>query len=288
MMVRLRHGVRLEGAWHREAAVRPITGADEARLAELADAPETARATALAAATTSRMGGAAPSADDVRALAVGDRERLLMALYRVTFGPAIDAIARCGAAGCGAAMDLTLSLDELLTEPAPAGVPAPDGEPSAYETTLTGEHEGWRARFRLPTGGDLEAAGVAARVDPGGAADLLVEQCVLEVSDREGRARGVGELGPDARQAIGEAARRLDPCAETTLQLTCPACGASSTALFDVGPFLLATLGRPGEVFEDVHRLARAYRWSEADILALPVARRRRYLELVAADREPA
>lgn len=287
MVVHLRHGVRRDGVWHREAAVRPITGADEARLAELGEAPEAARATALAAATTAGIGRAATTAEDVRALVVGDREQLLMALYRVTFGPAIDAIARCEAAACGAAMDLELSVDGLLASSGPTEAPAPDGEPPAYETTLAGEDQGWRVRFRLPSAGDLEAASVVARVDPARAGELILERCVLSVRDPDGRARAVRDLGPDARRAIGEASRRLDPHAETTLQLACPACGASSTALLDVGVFLLAALGRPGDVFEDVHRLASAYRWSEADILALPIARRRRYLELVAAERAP-
>jgi hypothetical protein len=35
----------------------------------------------------------------------------------------------------------------------------------------------------------------------------------------------------------------------------------------------------------DVHRLARAYHWSEEDVLALPVTRRRRYLAHVDRDR---
>jgi hypothetical protein len=34
----------------------------------------------------------------------------------------------------------------------------------------------------------------------------------------------------------------------------------------------------------DVHRLASVYHWSEADILALPLPRRRRYLARLDAD----
>jgi hypothetical protein len=36
-------------------------------------------------------------------------------------------------------------------------------------------------------------------------------------------------------------------------------------------------------LYTEVDRLARAYHWSEEAILALPVSRRRSYLELVAA-----
>ena len=37
-----------------------------------------------------------------------------------------------------------------------------------------------------------------------------------------------------------------------------------------------------GRMLLDIHALARAYGWSESDILALPPRRRQAYLELVA------
>jgi hypothetical protein len=40
---------------------------------------------------------------------------------------------------------------------------------------------------------------------------------------------------------------------------------------------------RRGGLLLEIDQLARAYHWSEADILAIPAARRRRYLALIDA-----
>jgi hypothetical protein len=52
--------------------------------------------------------------------------------------------------------------------------------------------------------------------------------------------------------------------------------------LLDAGEFLYRELAGAGDVlFREVHRLAFHYHWREADILALPGEKRRRYLNLV-------
>ena len=42
---------------------------------------------------------------------------------------------------------------------------------------------------------------------------------------------------------------------------------------------------RPDSLLTDTHRIASAYGWSEAEILALPRTRRRRYADLIAQER---
>ena len=61
-------------------------------------------------------------------------------------------------------------------------------------------------------------------------------------------------------------------------QATCPECDAE--LLVEVDPYLTLSLARD-EIFGEVHTLARHYHWSEAEILALPQARRRLYLGLI-------
>jgi len=58
----------------------------------------------------------------------------------------------------------------------------------------------------------------------------------------------------------------------------CPACGASNEIAVD--PYLVLAAS-PEELFVEVHLLASAYHWSEAEILALPRARRQLYLRLI-------
>lgn len=48
-------------------------------------------------------------------------------------------------------------------------------------------------------------------------------------------------------------------------------------------------MSRAGDrMIADVHRLALAYHWSEPEILALPLPRRRRYLSALEAERDAA
>ena len=84
-------------------------------------------------------------------------------------------------------------------------------------------------------------------------------------------------------RAVGQALGDADPQADVELALSCTACGHRWATRFDVVEFLWHELDRRLRgVLGEVHLLARAYGWTEADILALPDRRRRRYLELLA------
>jgi hypothetical protein len=82
--------------------------------------------------------------------------------------------------------------------------------------------------------------------------------------------------------AVAEAMGRADPQAAAEIALTCPACAHRWTVAFDAGAFLWAEIQAwAQQILRDVHTLAAAYGWNEAEILALPPARRRAYLDLV-------
>ena len=75
-----------------------------------------------------------------------------------------------------------------------------------------------------------------------------------------------------------------DPGAETLLSLVCPPAPIRWQSVLDVATFFwdeLATRAR--RLLREVHTLARAYGWREAEILALPGRRRQTYLDLVGA-----
>jgi hypothetical protein len=74
----------------------------------------------------------------------------------------------------------------------------------------------------------------------------------------------------------------VDPQALVGVSMQCPDCGHGWDARFDIWTFLWEEVeARSRALLMDVHALARAYGWSEADVLGLPEARRRAYLELV-------
>lgn len=250
--VQLRHG---------DAAVRALTGLEEELLASggLAGA---ARTTRLLARCVERLGDEpepiAPAT--LRELVVGDREALLLAVFRCTFGDHLELVAACPA--CEASLDLRVPVADLLG--AGAG-----GEPAERHVLET---EGVRVTFRLPTGGDQEAAADAPDVD--GAVTALLDRCVLAVQPPAPAGRFAA--------ALGERMAQLDPRAEALLDVGCEACGERFAVPLDAGDLLAGeAAARSGGLLREVHQLALGYHWSEHDILALSTPRRRRYLALL-------
>ena len=264
--VTLPHGLIRDGSRRTAALLRPPTGADEAFLVERRGTTPAELVTELLARCVLDLDGETVGRDEVRALTVGDREALLLHLRAAAHGERISCTVDCGA--CGERMDLDVSVADAL-------VPAYADAPALHETRV-GEYT---VTFRLPTGADQEAAARAA--DPVAGGRLLVERCVAEVR-RRGRPVPGGVPEPVV-EALPVAMAELDPQAETRVALRCPECDAPLEALLDAATVVLAELAGSSERLTlEVHALALHYHWSEDDILALELPRRRRYLELLA------
>jgi hypothetical protein len=201
-----------------------------------------------------------------RDLSVGQRDTLLMDLRGRLFGTAVTALAACPA--CGEQLEVTFDLDDVRARP-----PGDPTEPVEVE------HEGYTVRARPPTTGDLAALDTAVpRPD---APDRLLERCVLDARRVDGEV-AVGELPDVVRARLETLLAEADPQADVQVVLTCPDCGRTWSALFDIVSFLWQELDAwaRGLVVE-VHDLASVYGWSEADILAMSPYRRSLYLDLV-------
>lgn len=269
--LRLPHGTWVAGTHCREAQVWAITGADQEFVAEAAaglSLPE--RTTALLARCVT-VPPTAPQTrpDDVAQLTVGDRQALLLALRRATLGDALSCLLHCPEAACGQPMDVALHVGALLQPP----YPAPQAD---YERTLA---NGLRVRFRLPTGADEHAA---ARVTPWSAeaaAEVMLRRCVQSVHNGDAP---VADWPAERLAELPAHMAALDPQGELRLDAVCPECGAPFTATLDAADYLFRELAaRAGELYREVHRLALHYHWSERDILALPLTKRQRYLDMV-------
>jgi hypothetical protein len=74
----------------------------------------------------------------------------------------------------------------------------------------------------------------------------------------------------------------LDPQGDVQLALNCPSCRHHWTAPFDVVSYLWIEIQSwASRLLREIHLLASAYGWREADILALSEPRRRAYLEIL-------
>ncbi len=272
-------GLWVDGACHRDAALRPVTGADEAFLAEAAAQLMPAEwATEVLARCITRLGPyGPPTAAHLRALTVGDREALLLQLRRATLGDRMDCTVDCPDKPCGQRMDLALEVGDLLLPP------YPDPQP-AYEEAFREDGATWRVEFRLPTGLDQEEVARSASTAEEGAR-MLLARCVdgIRVSGR--RRNGTGDLPPAVSQRISAAMAERDPQGELLLDLSCPACGRAFASMLDTAQYLRRELtGLSEQLYREVHLLAFHYHWAEQDIMAMTPRRRRRYLELIAEE----
>jgi len=80
---------------------------------------------------------------------------------------------------------------------------------------------------------------------------------------------------------ISEAIENVSPEIPLSLQSACPDCAEINDIPFDIAAHLISFFKNP---FEDVHEIASAYHWTEAQILALSRPRREAYLSLIERD----
>lgn len=200
-------------------------------------------------------------------LAIGVRDTYLLELRERTFGSRFVAVVECPA--CSQPLELSFETADIRVAPQPE-----------ISQTLSVERDGCVATLRLPNSLDLAELATADGRDP---RRKLFERCVLEAYR--------GENALDARELpdsfANHAAQRMaerDPQATIELALNCSQCSHVWTALLDVVAFFWSEIQAWSvRVLRDVHELASAYGWPEADILTLSPVRRQAYLDLVRA-----
>jgi hypothetical protein len=197
---------------------------------------------------------------------VGERDRWLLELRRALFGAEAAALTSCPK--CGESLELDIPVADL---------------PAAVEDVgpRTGEIDrgGYRVRFHLPLCKDLVYASRAADVASG--TRLLLERCV-ETAERSGEAIACSGIPPALAEEVAGRIEQMDAQGEIRFALACPACSTRWGAIFDIVSFLWTELDSWAvRLLRQVHSLATAYGWREADILGLSDARREFYLDLV-------
>jgi len=201
---------------------------------------------------------------ELAGLSVGRRDAGLLALRERTFGPRLRGFAACP--GCAESLEFTLSTTDLR---------AKETEQKTWHALA---RDGYRVRFRLPNSHDLAA--VSGSSEPTAARVLLLERCL--VARKAGRPVPASALPTGVVEAVEARMSDLDPQGETILELRCAACGHQWRAALDIGSFFWQELAAEARrLLREVHLLASAYGWGEAEILALTPARRNAYLAQV-------
>jgi hypothetical protein len=168
--VQLEQGIQRDGEWHRTAEVRELTGEDEEALARLGGNWHRILDT-LVLRGVRTVGDQAMSRQICDELLIGDREALILAVRRATFGDYIE-FERLPCSHCGEAVDLKLSLDDVPV------VHLDDPERTEYTVPL---REGAVAHVRLPNGRDQNAAGSLQGATAPQQNTEILKRCVLRV-----------------------------------------------------------------------------------------------------------
>jgi len=239
----------------RRAFLRSLSGADQLA----ADAGALALLDRLLVA-----GSRAINPGEAARLPVADRDRLLAAVQRDVFGDRIEADAPCRACNrlFAVAFSLAALIDGQRTQ-RPEGVDGPDD---------AGHYRLGEVTFRLPASADLDAA---FGLPEGQRRAGLVARCILEGADA-------------AREDEIEAAMAaLGPTLDTDIDTTCPHCATRQSVRFAIDRYLLRSLANERRfLLHETHRIARAYGWSHAAIMALPRRDRQEYVRLIDAERQ--
>ena len=205
------------------------------------------------------------SGDDWAEATIGERDARLLRLREELFGSRIEVTTRCPK--CGELLELGFSTHaiEMLPCAAPAGRRVSES--------------GYEVEFRLPTTVDLREASREGPADP---RRQLLLRCV-----RSAHRRGVSvdptRVPERIMKTVIQEMAKADPMADVQVGLSCPECGHGWSSPFDIPGYLWSEIDEwAARTLRDVHTLATAYGWVEADILALNPRRRQSYLDLVA------
>jgi hypothetical protein len=204
---------------------------------------------------------------ELASLSIGQRNTQLLTVREHTLGGTLRGFAACPM--CDERLEFTLKTQALRNS-------GPDCSAVLEHTLEVGE---FSLRFHLPN--SLDLAAVAQCDDPTEAQRVLLERCLLE-ADQDGNAVDATSLPETVIEAVAAEMEALDAQAELWLELHCPRCAHEWSVLLDIANFFwteISALAR--HLLREVHALAKAYGWHEADILAMSPLRRGLYLEMI-------
>jgi len=221
------------------------------------DRPMFERALLLLAAASGQ------SMDSLATLSIGQRDLQLLELREALFGRSVPCIITCPS--CAERLELNLDSDALRVSAKTDGV----------QPEYTLKIEGFTLKYRLPNSADLSLVNAAS----GNGRDLILQNCLMTAYQGK-RQLDYAELPKEIQVALSNAMAEADPQSHLDLALTCPACEHAWSAVFDITSYLWSEIQNWAmRTMREVCLLARAFGWSEAEILAMSPLRRQLYLQ---------
>jgi hypothetical protein len=204
-----------EGVIHTTAEVRELTGADEEAIVKISD-PGKALLAILERATVS-IGGQPATKDMLGILLAGDREALLLAIRKATFGAELEVSTVCDK--CPELQTFKIDLD--------ADVETKELSDPINDRRFTVDLKAGLAKVNLPNG-DVQTKLINATDKNSAELDtLLLTSCVVEIADQpvlsSTRIRNLGIN--DRRTLLEEIAKRNPGPQLSEIKKACKNCG---------------------------------------------------------------
>lgn len=206
------------------------------------------------------------SRDELAALTLGQRDSLLLALRRITFGDTLPGKSHCP--HCGETVEFELSCSALQQD-------------FVVPKQKTVSQDDYTFQIRPLNSFDLAAAADETTLQR--ARDLLLQRCSSDIH-YQGKSIDFDKLPKEIEKAISKTALEADPQAEKLLDLNCPSCRHHWHSMLEIGHILWQEISaRAQRLLTEVHLLAKAYGWHEEEIINLNPIRRAAYVQMAAA-----
>lgn len=277
------------GTVHQEVTLAPLSGREEALLAESSRQGSALLVTTLLSRCILRIGGISPVSESLaRALLVADRLYLLLKLREVTFGPHVQATLPCPWPDCGKKVDIDFSIHDIPISPSEDKGPFYQMHLSLEAApNIDGEKQA-EVIFRLPTGEDQEVIAPLLGQNEAQALSLLLVRCIQSIGGLNvDNPEWIDGLSPLARMEIEKEMLAVAPQVDLEMGAVCPECGREFSVPFDLQDFFFGEMRTSRDLlYREVHYLAYHYHWSEKEIMEMPKERRRTYIEVLADEIE--
>ncbi len=197
-------------------------------------------------------------------LSLGERDARLLKLRESFFGSCLQNIAICP--HCSAQVEWEMEVKDLQVR-----MPLDINDPQIFQLSAGRHH----VQFRLPNSEDISS------ISDGASLRDILGRCVLSAQN-ENNDEPPDQLPDYIWEALDIQMAKEDPQANISLQLNCPQCGQTWEAPFDIPSYVWSEVDHwVHRLLREVYTLARAFHWSEKDILQMGPRRRRLYLEIL-------
>ena len=181
-----------DGTVRYDVEVQELNGDHEERLVKVRNSGDMARYVhTLLASGVVTIGGEKATDDLLDDLLVGDREYLVLAIRKATYGPEIE-MGPTVCDDCGEVFDMVVMAKDIEVRPLSSD--------RKFEVPL---RKGGRATVRLPNGADQEAYLEDENLTDAERNTILLSRCVLTITDSDGEMHSVAGFPSLVRDGLG-------------------------------------------------------------------------------------